>query len=88
MAPRFVLPKRLPITASFAAKRTPAFARFNSSSSTSTAERIVEMARQAEKPSALEASVPIMWLVSGAFIYTAFQRAEKGEDHVEKLLIV
>jgi hypothetical protein len=26
-----------------------------------------------------------MWLVSGAFIYTAFQRAEKGEDHVEKV---
>jgi hypothetical protein len=46
------------------------------------------MASQAQKPSALEASVPIMWLVSGAFIYTAFQRAEKGEDHVEKLLIV
>jgi hypothetical protein len=47
------------------------------------------MARSAEKPSALEASVPIMWLLSGAAIYTAFTRIEgKGEDHVEKLLIV
>lgn len=53
MAPRFVLPKRLPITPAFAGKRTPGFgfARFNSSSSTSSAARIVEMARAAEKPS-------------------------------------
>ncbi|KAJ4334662.1 hypothetical protein N0V87_006698 [Didymella glomerata] len=71
------------------ATRAPrAFVRYNSSS-TSRAARIVEMAGQVEKPSALEASVPVMWAVCGALTYTAWNRMEgrKG-DEVEKLIIV
>ena len=74
------------------ATRAPrAFVRFNSSSSsTSRAARIVEMAGQVEKPSALEASVPVMWAVCGALTYTAWNRMDgrKGDDSVEKLIIV
>ncbi|OSS43394.1 hypothetical protein B5807_11992 [Epicoccum nigrum] len=75
------------------ATRAPrAFVRFNSSSSSSTsrAARIVEMAGQVEKPSALEASVPVMWAVCGALTYTAWNRMDgrKGDDSVEKLIIV
>ncbi|KAH7132178.1 hypothetical protein B0J11DRAFT_577114 [Dendryphion nanum] len=81
--------QRLPINAAFAARRTPVSARFNSSTSTSSAARIVEMARSAEKPSPIEASVPAMWAVSGALCLLAWNRAsERKEDHVEKLLIV
>ncbi|KAL1591799.1 hypothetical protein SLS59_010071 [Nothophoma quercina] len=72
------------------ATRAPrAFVRYNSSSSTSRAARIVEMAGQVEKPSALEASVPVMWAVCGALTYTAWIRMDgrKG-DEVEKLIIV
>ncbi|KAF2182030.1 hypothetical protein K469DRAFT_713110 [Zopfia rhizophila CBS 207.26] len=88
MARRFV-PKRLPITAAFAGRRT-ALARFNSTSSASgSAARVMQMAAQADKPSPFEASVPVMWLLSGAAIFTAWNRIdEKQEDHVEKLLIV
>ncbi|KAF2470208.1 uncharacterized protein BDR25DRAFT_394108 [Lindgomyces ingoldianus] len=88
MAPRFVIPKRFPITAASAGKRTTPLARFNSSSSTSRAARVMEMAAQAEKPSAFEASVPILWVLCGAAIVTAWNRVDEREDHVEKLLIV
>ncbi|KAF2015106.1 hypothetical protein BU24DRAFT_493569 [Aaosphaeria arxii CBS 175.79] len=76
---------RLPIRAAFRGHQV----RLNSSAATSPAARLAEIARTAEKPSALEASVPVMWAVSGALIYTAWNRIdEKKEDHVEKLLIV
>ncbi|KAF1951145.1 hypothetical protein CC80DRAFT_481361 [Byssothecium circinans] len=90
MAFRFILPKRLPITAaSFVGKRVPATVRYNSSTS-SRASRVIEMAAQAEKPSAMEATVPIMWAVCGGLIYTAWNRIDEksGQDNVDKLLIV
>ncbi|KAL5395540.1 hypothetical protein PMIN06_007937 [Paraphaeosphaeria minitans] len=85
MAPRFVLPVCLPIIRTF---RAPA--RFNSNITTSRAARVIEMASQAEKPSALEAGVPVMWAVCGALIYTAWNRVEdrEGNENVGKLLIV
>jgi hypothetical protein len=43
---------RAPITAAFIGKRaTPATMRYNSSSSSSSAARMIEMAAQAERPS-------------------------------------
>ncbi|KAJ4351445.1 uncharacterized protein N0V89_006787 [Didymosphaeria variabile] len=85
MAPRFALPVRLPITRTF---RAPA--RFNSNTSTGRAARVIEMAAQAEKPSTLEAGVPIMWAICGGLIYTAWNRIEEreGAENVQKLLIV
>ncbi|KAF2451864.1 hypothetical protein P171DRAFT_515792 [Karstenula rhodostoma CBS 690.94] len=85
MAPRLVLPARLPLTRTF---RAPA--RFNSNTTTSRAARVIEMAAQAEKPSALEAGVPVMWAVCGGLIYTAWNRIEEreGSENVAKLLIV
>ncbi|KAF2251099.1 hypothetical protein BU26DRAFT_563046 [Trematosphaeria pertusa] len=86
MAPRFVLPKRLPITANF----RPAAYRFNSSSSSSRAARVIEMAAQAEKPSAMETAVPAMWAICGGLIYAAWNRIDEksGQENVDKLLIV
>lgn len=87
MAPRFVLPARLPITRTFRA--TP-FARFNSDASSSRAARVIEMAAQAEKPSALEAGVPVMWALCGALAYTAWNRAaerDAAESTVEKVCL-
>ncbi|KZM20717.1 uncharacterized protein EKO05_0007929 [Ascochyta rabiei] len=72
------------------ATRAPrAFVRYNSSSSTSSTARIINMAGQVEKPSVLEASVPVMWAICGALTYTAWNRMEgrKG-DEVERLIIV
>lgn len=82
MAPRFVLPVRLPIARTF---RAPA--RLNSNTTTSRAARVIEMAAQAEKPSALEASVPVMWAVCGALIYTAWNRIDEreGSENVGKV---
>ncbi|KAF1967844.1 hypothetical protein BU23DRAFT_542068 [Bimuria novae-zelandiae CBS 107.79] len=82
MAPRFVLPARLPITRTF---RAPA--RFNSNTSTSRASRVIEMAAQAERPSALETAVPVMWVVCGGLIYAAWNRVEEkaGSENVEKV---
>ncbi|KAF2686899.1 hypothetical protein K458DRAFT_386864 [Lentithecium fluviatile CBS 122367] len=91
MAPRLAPIVRLPITTfSLAGKRTPAFARFNSNTSSSRAARVIEMAAQAEKPSALETAVPVMWAVCGGLIYTAWNRVEEksGAECVDKLLIV
>ncbi|ORY10008.1 hypothetical protein BCR34DRAFT_602467 [Clohesyomyces aquaticus] len=89
MAARFVLTKRFPLTAAVAGKRTPAFARLNSSSSASRAARVIEMAAQAEKPTAFEASIPVLWALCGAAAFATWNRIDdKGEDHVEKLLIV
>ncbi|KAL1592645.1 hypothetical protein SLS60_011061 [Paraconiothyrium brasiliense] len=81
MAPRFALPVRLPIRTF----RAPA--RFNSNTSTRAA-RVIEMAAQAEKPSALEAGVPVMWAVCGGLIYTAWNRVEErdGAENVQKVL--
>ncbi|KAJ4305776.1 hypothetical protein N0V90_001308 [Kalmusia sp. IMI 367209] len=83
MAPRFALPVRLPITRTF---RAPA--RFNSNTSSSRAARVIEMAAQAEKPSALEAGVPVMWAVCGGLIFTAWGRIGErdGSENVEKVL--
>ena len=87
MAPRFVLPKRFPIIAAFAGKRTPAAFRFNSSAS--RAGTIAQLAAAAEKPTPLEASVPVMWAVCGGLIYAAWNRIDDREvESVEKLLIV
>lgn len=82
MAPRFVLPARLPITRTF---RAPA--RFNSNTSTSRAARVIELASQAEKPSALEAGVPVMWAACGVFTLLVWNRIEEraGTENVEKV---
>lgn len=86
MAPRFVLPVRLPITRTFRAA-SPVAARFNSNTTTSRAARVIEMAARAEKPSALEAGVPVMWAVCGALIATAWGRIgeREGNENVEKV---
>ena len=92
MAPRFAPLVRLPITtAALAAKRTaPATLRLNSNTSSSRAARVIEIAAQAEKPSAMEAAVPAMWAVCGALIYTAWNRVDEksGVENVDKLIIV
>ncbi|KAH8722605.1 hypothetical protein GQ44DRAFT_774863 [Phaeosphaeriaceae sp. PMI808] len=77
------LATRAPITAS-------RFVRFNSSSSSSSAARVIQMAAQAERPNAAEAAVPVMWAVCAALTYTAWNRidARTASDNVEKLLIV
>lgn len=82
----------LPIRARLAApsaRTTLTPLRLNSTSTTRSAtHRIAEMAAQAEKPSAFEASVPVMWALSGAAILTAWSRIDEKDDSVEKLLIV
>ena len=91
MGARFFLSTRLPITAaSLAAKRMPATIRYNSTTSSSRAARVMEIAAQAEKPSPMEATVPIMWAICGALTFTAWRRIEEksGQENVEKLLIV
>ena len=84
MAPLFTPLFRL---ASLASKRTPATLRFNSNTSSSRAARVMEMAAQADKPSALEAAVPVMWAVCGGLIYTAWNRVEErsGVENVDKV---
>ena len=87
MAPRFVLPTRLPARAF----RAPA--RFNSNTSTSRTARVIEMASeanaqaQAQKPSALEAGVPFAWAVCGVLGYAAWNRVEEreGSENVGKV---
>ncbi|KAJ4354951.1 hypothetical protein N0V95_003360 [Ascochyta clinopodiicola] len=71
------------------ATRAPrAFVRYNSSTSSTRAARMLSLAGQVEKPSLLEASVPVMWGVCGALTYTAWNRMEGKEGEVEKLIIV
>jgi hypothetical protein len=74
----FRIATRLPLRAA----RTP-FVRYNSS--TTGASRIVQLAGQVERPSAIEASVPVMWAVCGALVFTAFNRVEEraGSENVE-----
>ncbi|CAA9961258.1 hypothetical protein CFE70_004634 [Pyrenophora teres f. teres 0-1] len=82
---------RVPVTAAFAGKRVaPATFRYNSSSSASSAARVMEMAAQAERPSGAEVAVPVMWAVSGVLAYTAWNRMSErtSGEYVEKLLIV
>lgn len=82
---------RAPIAAAFVGKRAaPATIRYNSSSSSSHAARMMEMAAQAERPSATEVAVPVMWVLCGALGYTAWNRMTErtAGQHVEKLLIV
>ncbi|KAF2818615.1 hypothetical protein CC86DRAFT_450427 [Ophiobolus disseminans] len=69
---------------------TRAFARYHSSSSASGAARVIQMAAQAERPSAAEAAVPVMWAVCGALTYTAWNRmdATNAGGNVEKLIII
>ncbi|CAI6332714.1 unnamed protein product [Periconia digitata] len=91
MIARSLFSARLPITAaSLAGKRVPATIRYNSTTNSSRAARVIEMAAQAEKPSALEATVPIMWAICGALTYTAWTRIDEKNDaeNVDRLLIV
>ncbi|KAL5119804.1 hypothetical protein ACEQ8H_002165 [Pleosporales sp. CAS-2024a] len=64
--------------------------RFNSTSSPSSAARVIQMASQAERPNVSEAAVPVIWAVCGALTYTAWNRMDQRNagDNVEKLLIV
>ncbi|OAK95309.1 hypothetical protein IQ06DRAFT_232266 [Phaeosphaeriaceae sp. SRC1lsM3a] len=64
--------------------------RFNSSSSASSAARVIQMASQAERPNTAEAAVPLLWAVCGALTYTAWNRMDQKNagGNVEKLLIV
>ncbi|OAL44511.1 hypothetical protein IQ07DRAFT_241952 [Pyrenochaeta sp. DS3sAY3a] len=82
------LATRVPITAAFAGPR--AAVRFNSSSSSSRAARVIEMAAQAERPNAAEAAVPVAWVLCGALTYTAWNRMTERNagENVEKMLIV
>jgi hypothetical protein len=75
----FRLAARLPLRAA----RAPISIRHNSS--TTGASRIVHLAGQVERPSAMEASVPVMWAVCGALVFAAFNRVEErsGKDEVE-----
>ena len=72
--------------------RAPTFAtkRFNSSSTSSSAARMMEMAAQAERPNAAEAAVPLAWVACGALTYAAWNRMSErsAASNVEKLLIV
>ncbi|KAI4673157.1 uncharacterized protein J4E78_001664 [Alternaria triticimaculans] len=82
---------RVPITAAFAGKRiAPATIRANSSSSTSSAARVMEMAAQAERPTGAEAAVPVMWAACGVLTYAAWNRMSERSagENIEKLLIV
>ncbi|KNG48593.1 hypothetical protein DDE82_004203 [Stemphylium lycopersici] len=82
---------RVPVTAAFAGKRAaPAAIRYNSSSSSSSTARMMEMAAQAERPNATEVAVPVMWAVCGVLTYTAWNRMSErtAGQNVEKLLIV
>lgn len=70
-----------------------AFQRFNSNvaSSRRNAAQVIELAA-ASRPSALEASVPVFWLLSGAVLCQAYMRidpaSEEANKNVEQLLIV
>lgn len=75
------------------AKPTAAALRMNSTSTSTVASRVASEVQQrvavVEKPSSLEASVPVMWALSGAAILAAWSRIDdKEEGVVEKLLIV
>ncbi|PSN59411.1 hypothetical protein BS50DRAFT_640966 [Corynespora cassiicola Philippines] len=95
MASRVFLPRlAAPLRAASARAAPPKAVRFNSSSSSSSSSsstsRVLQMAGQAEKMNPLEAAVPVMWAVSGAFIFAAWSRIDESSvgDNVEKLLIV
>lgn len=91
MPSRFFLPTRLPITAaSLAGKRVPATIRCKSTSNSSRAAKVMEIASNSQKPSRLEVTVPVMWVVCGALSVVAFRRINEknGEEDVHKLLIV
>jgi hypothetical protein len=64
-------------------------ARYNSTSTSSRASRMVEMARQVEKPNLLDSSIPLLWATCGVLTYTAWNRQEgrRGEE-VDKLIII
>ena len=82
MSPRVFLP-----TARLALRslRTPI--RFTSNTTTSRTARVIEMAAQAERPSAVEAAVPVMWAVCGGLAFAAWNRIEarEGSENVEKV---
>lgn len=67
-----------------------AFPRYNSTStstSTSTSatartSRIAEMASRAERPTALETAVPVMWLATGVLGYVALNRVGERDAGV------
>ncbi|KAF2844679.1 hypothetical protein T440DRAFT_461703 [Plenodomus tracheiphilus IPT5] len=75
---------RIATRAAFAGKR------FNSSSSSSTTARVMQMAAQAERPTATEFAVPALWAACGVLTFTAWNRMSERSagDNVEKLLIV
>jgi hypothetical protein len=84
---------RIATRAAFAGKRiafTPASIRANSSSSSSSAARVMEMAAQAERPTGAEAAVPIMWAATGVLTYAMWNRMSERSagENVEKLLII
>lgn len=81
---------RIASRAAFAGKRAaPAAVRHNSSSS-AAASRVIQMAAQAERPSAADAVVPAIYAVGAALTYTAWNRMTERSvgNNVEKLLIV
>ncbi|KAF2122656.1 hypothetical protein BDV96DRAFT_639230 [Lophiotrema nucula] len=87
MAPRFVVPRSVFRVAGRRAAQ-PAFFRYNSSSAT-RASQIAQFAAQAEKPSAMEASVPLLWAICGGLTYVAFNRQSNADTaNVDKLIIV
>jgi hypothetical protein len=86
--PRLPLTLR-PITLS-ARRAVPALARLNSTSTSSVASRVAQQVSErvaaAEKPSAIESAVPVMWALSGGAILAAWSRIDdKGEGYVEKV---
>ncbi|KAF2267552.1 hypothetical protein CC78DRAFT_530658 [Lojkania enalia] len=77
---RLPIPTRLPIT-------PRPFLRHHSSASRAGA-RIVHIAAQAEKPSAAEAGLPVVWALCAGLGVAAWRRAECSGDCVEELLVV
>ncbi|KAF2126695.1 hypothetical protein P153DRAFT_368764 [Dothidotthia symphoricarpi CBS 119687] len=73
--------------------RLPAAARavrYNSSSSSSPAARVIEMAARAERPTTAEISVPLLWAATAGLAFTAWNRMDErgAAGNVEKLLVV
>ncbi|OCL01191.1 uncharacterized protein K441DRAFT_650834 [Cenococcum geophilum 1.58] len=97
MSPRIAFPRRVsfmnPITLRNRVVPASTFQRFNSSAATSrrTSAEVLELAASS-RPAALEGSVPLLWMLSGAVIYQAWSRinpaSEQANACVEQLLII
>ncbi|OCL06795.1 hypothetical protein AOQ84DRAFT_71199 [Glonium stellatum] len=85
MSLRTAFPRRVPfmnpITLRNRVVSPSAFQRFNSSAATSrrTSADMLELAAS-NRPAALEASVPLLWMLSGTVIYQAWSRIDPASE--------